>query len=104
MANWVIPGKKVNGMGGAMDLVSGAKKHMIVMEHCNKFGKPKVKSHCTLPLTGRRCTDMLITDMGVFTFPHHRMQLDEIAEGLTVDQVRAATEGDFEVSDSLKTF
>lgn len=73
MSNWIIPGKKVNGMGGAMDLVSGAKKHIIVMEHLDKFGKPKIKTSNTIPLTGKRCTDLLITDMGVFTFPHHEI-------------------------------
>jgi 3-oxoacid CoA-transferase subunit B len=103
MANWIIPGKKVNGMGGAMDLVNGAKKHIIVMEHTNK-GKPKLKQHCTIPLTGKRCVDMLITEMGVFGFNHHQMHLNEIAEGITVEDMRAVTEADFIVSDNLKTF
>jgi 3-oxoacid CoA-transferase B subunit len=104
MANWVIPGKKVNGMGGAMDLVSGAKKHIIVMEHMDKGGKPKLRHTCSLPVTGRRCVDLLITDMGVFSFANHKMQLDEIATGITVEDVRAVTEADFTVSDSLKKF
>ena len=93
LANWMIPGKLVKGMGGAMDLVAGVKRRVIVMEHCNKKGESKVLSKCTLPLTGVSCVDMLITDLCVMEFDRakSRFRLMEVAPGVTVDEVKAKT-------------
>ena len=103
LANWIIPGKLVKGMGGAMDLVSGAKKVIITMEHTAK-GKAKIFDECRLPVTGRAVVDMLITDMAVFTFKDGKMTLIEIAEDTTLEEVRAATEAQFDVVDNLGRF
>ncbi len=100
LANWMIPGKMVKGMGGAMDLVSGAKRVVVTMEHVAKGNEAKLLPACTLPLTGQRCVDLLITDYGVFTFAGG-LTLREIAEDLTVDQVRAATGAPFAVAPDL---
>ncbi|MCB9777389.1 MAG: 3-oxoacid CoA-transferase subunit B [Alphaproteobacteria bacterium] len=100
IANWMIPGKMVKGMGGAMDLVAGSKRVVVTMTHTNKGGDPKLLAACTLPLTGTRCTDLLITDYGVFTFDGG-LTLREIAADLTVEQVRAATGCAFAVADDL---
>ncbi|MEY4769468.1 MAG: hypothetical protein RIQ40_208, partial [Planctomycetota bacterium] len=93
LANCMIPGKLVKGMGGAMDLVAGVKRRVIVMEHCNKKGEPKVLPACTLPLTGVACVDMLITDLCVMEFDRAkgRFRLLEVAPGVTVDEVKAKT-------------
>lgn len=101
LANWMIPGKMIKGMGGAMDLVSGAQRVIVAMEHVTRKGKPKLLSTCSLPLTGRSCVDLLITDLGVFGFAGG-LTLLEIAEGVTVDDVRSKTGAPFAVSDSLK--
>lgn len=103
LANWIIPGKKINGMGGAMDLVSGVEKVVVVMEHVAK-GATKVLKTCSLPLTGKGVTDLLITDMAVFEFNDGKMTLTEIAEDTTLDEVRAATEANFEVRDHIGRF
>jgi 3-oxoacid CoA-transferase subunit B len=97
IANWTIPGKMVKGMGGAMDLVAGVKRVIAVMEHVNKAGKPKVLRTCTLPLTGRRCVDMVITDLCVFDVNRREggMRLIECAPGITVDDIRAKTDAQF---------
>jgi 3-oxoacid CoA-transferase B subunit len=102
----MIPGQKANGMGGAMDLVARSKKVVVLMEHTAKDGVAKVKEKCTLPLTGRHVVDMLITDMAVFEFDkaHKHMILKEVAEGYTVEDVKASTECEFDVADDLKTF
>jgi 3-oxoacid CoA-transferase subunit B len=93
IANWMIPGKMIKGMGGAMDLVAGVKRIIVVMEHCAKDGSPKFIPACTLPLTGRNVVDMIITDMAVFERPDHTapFKLIERAPGITTEQVRAST-------------
>ncbi|MBM4364869.1 MAG: 3-oxoacid CoA-transferase subunit B [Deltaproteobacteria bacterium] len=100
LANWMIPGKMVKGMGGAMDLVSGARRVVVTMEHTAK-GEPKLLPACNLPLTGVGCVDLLITDYGVFTFKGG-LTLAEIAEDLSIEQVRAATGATFVVAPELR--
>lgn len=96
LANWMIPGKVVKGMGGAMDLVVGAKKVIVIMEHTNKYGESKLKRECTLPLTGKAVVHRLITDLAVFDFTDGTMQLVELQEGVTIEEVREKTEAVFE--------
>ena len=97
IANWTIPGKMVKGMGGAMDLVAGVKRVIAVMEHANKAGKSKILKSCTLPLTGSRCIDMVITDLCVFDIDRKagKMRLIELAPGVTLDEVKSKTEASF---------
>ncbi|GAA6793009.1 succinyl-CoA--3-ketoacid CoA transferase subunit B [Helicobacter pylori] len=97
LANWMIPKKLIKGMGGAMDLVHGAKKVVVIMEHCNKYGESKVKKECSLPLTGKGVVHQLITDLAVFEFSNNAMKLVELQEGVSLDQVREKTEAEFEV-------
>ncbi|WQU02071.1 3-oxoacid CoA-transferase subunit B [Helicobacter pylori] len=97
LANWMIPKKLIKGMGGAMDLVHGAKKVIVIMEHCNKYGESKVKKECSLPLTGKGVVHQLITDLAVFEFSNNAMRLVELQEGVSLDQVREKTEAEFEV-------
>ncbi len=93
LANWMIPGKLVKGMGGAMDLVAGVQRCIVVMEHCNKKGERKIIPKCTLPLTGLHCIDMVITDLCVLVMDRtrRRFRLTEVAPGVTADEVRSKT-------------
>lgn len=92
LANWMIPGVLVKGMGGAMDLVAGVRRVIVVMDHTNKHGKSKLLKKCTLPLTGKKVVNRIITNLGVLDVVDGGLKIIEIAEGVTEDEIRAATE------------
>ena len=103
LANWMIPGKLVKGMGGGMDLVASAKRVVILMTHCNKKGASKVLKKCTLPLTGPSCVDRLITECAVFDFEDGKMILKELAPDMTVEKLHEITEAEFTEAADLAT-
>ena len=104
LANWMVPGKMIKGMGGAMDLVAGVKRVVVVMDHCEKSGAPKFKQACDLPLTGKGVVDLLITDLGVFEIDRSGVKppkLLELASGVTLDELRGKTEAEFTLAVGL---
>jgi len=103
LANWMVPGKMVKGMGGAMDLVAGVKRVVVVMEHVEKSGAPKLVKACSLPLTGAGVVDLVITDLAVFDVSRGKKPLTvlELAAGVTLDEVKAKTEAPFEVASAV---
>jgi 3-oxoacid CoA-transferase subunit B len=103
LANWLVPGKMVKGMGGGMDLVAGAKRVIVMMEHANKEGKPKVLRECSLPITGRGCVSAVCTDLAWLEVTPGGLVLRELAPGVTAEQVQALTEPRLAIAPDLRT-
>jgi 3-oxoacid CoA-transferase subunit B len=104
LANWMVPGKMVKGPGGAMDLVAGVKRVVVLMSHQNKAGEPKILNKCKLPLTGKKVIDRVITELAVFDIIDNNLVLAAHANDITIEEVREKTEADFSVSDNLESY
>lgn len=102
LANWIVPGKRVPGVGGAMELAYGAKNLIALMTHCEKDGRPKIMKKCTLPITTYRCVKKIVTEMAVFSIHPDGMVLDEIMPGCSLEEIKEKTEAAFKVSTDLK--
>lgn len=102
IANWMVPGKLVKGMGGAMDLVAGARRVVVAMQHRDKAGNSKILKKCTLPLTGQNCVHRVVTDMAVLDLANNRFVLKELAPGISIDDVKSATLADLMVDPEVK--
>lgn len=101
LANWMIPGKMVKGMGGAMDIVHGAKRVVVIMEHVNKNGQPKIVKECSLPLTGKQVVDRIITERAIFDVTSEGLELVELLNGFTLQDIKESTEANFSVGEEL---
>ena len=102
LANWIVPGKKVPGMGGAMELAQKAKKVIVLMNHCDKKGKPKILQTCSLPLTSKTCVDMIVTELAVFKISAKKLWLTELFAPFDIQDIRNKTDAEFEITDMLR--